>query len=438
MEMEAVCQDSGTARIQATRCLPGAGLGCIAVLILNLPAILPAQHIALTEYPVPNSSPQGIAAGPDGALWFTERSADKIGRITIGGVVTEYPLPSNEGPLGITVGPDGALWFTETAGAIGRITTAGIVTEYQLRDAEAFPWSITAGSDGALWFTQNSNPSDYHGAIGRISVAGAVTVYPVPGTRPLLIDITSGPDGALWFTENNANKIGRITTAGVITEYPVPAPQEEPWGITSGPDGALWFTESGIGAQIGRVTTAGSFTSYPILSGTEAVEITEGPDGALWFTESFGLSGFPEYIGRITTSGVITEYPLPTSTYSDPYGIGAGPDGALWFAEIAANQIGRVPACGLGFSASFADSTLTMTFDLGITTPATFNIFLRNSTDPVARLYSRAIPAVVPPQAFAMKWTAFPYQGTVALEPVLSASPGQAFCSESQAVKTGR
>jgi streptogramin lyase len=41
-------------------------------------------------------------------------------------IVTEFPLPVGSLPSGITVGPDGALWFTENhANKIGRITTAG-------------------------------------------------------------------------------------------------------------------------------------------------------------------------------------------------------------------------------------------------------------------------------------------------------------------------
>jgi hypothetical protein len=39
----------------------------------------------VTEYPLstPNSTPAGITGGPDGAVWFTEFSADKIGRIAL-------------------------------------------------------------------------------------------------------------------------------------------------------------------------------------------------------------------------------------------------------------------------------------------------------------------------------------------------------------------
>ena len=64
-----------------------------------------------------------ITAGPDGALWFTEYSANRIGRITTAGVITEYTVPTaSSKPYGIAVGPDGALWFTESnADKIGRI-----------------------------------------------------------------------------------------------------------------------------------------------------------------------------------------------------------------------------------------------------------------------------------------------------------------------------
>jgi virginiamycin B lyase len=75
------------------------------------------------------NDPIGIAAGPDGALWFTNHGNNSIGRITTAGAVTNFTDPSISLPYGITVGPDGAMWFTEFFGfsghthSIGRITT---------------------------------------------------------------------------------------------------------------------------------------------------------------------------------------------------------------------------------------------------------------------------------------------------------------------------
>src|SRR5690242_9038607 len=126
----------------------------------------------VTSYNGPGiNAPTKIAAGPDGALWFTNlgsgTSAGSIGRIATSGTVTNYTAPSIRSPLGITTGPDGALWFTDTGtSSIGRITTAGDVTEYKGTGIDA-PTDIVAGPDGALWFTNQGNDS-----IGRITTAG--------------------------------------------------------------------------------------------------------------------------------------------------------------------------------------------------------------------------------------------------------------------------
>ena len=72
----------------------------------------------------PRCGSEGITTGPDGALWFTEVNCGQIGRMTTGGLVTDFEIPSVKSrPLGIASGPDGALWFTEAwANKIGRIS----------------------------------------------------------------------------------------------------------------------------------------------------------------------------------------------------------------------------------------------------------------------------------------------------------------------------
>ena len=126
-----------------------------------------APALSITEFPLPsaNNSPGGIAAGPDGNLWFTEELYNqqfgtigtKIGRISPSGTITEFPLLSaNSSPRGITAGPDGNLWFTESgSGKIGRISPSGTITEFRLPDPTNAPAGITAGPHGNLWFTEN-------------------------------------------------------------------------------------------------------------------------------------------------------------------------------------------------------------------------------------------------------------------------------------------
>ncbi|HEX2714527.1 MAG TPA: hypothetical protein VHM88_20220, partial [Candidatus Acidoferrales bacterium] len=94
-----------------------------------------------TEYRTPSGSgPTDVVAGSDGNLWFTEFDS-RIAKVTTSGFITEYSLPlqkvSADNPFGvpatpdsIAAGPDGNLWFTELASYVGRITTSGVITEY--------------------------------------------------------------------------------------------------------------------------------------------------------------------------------------------------------------------------------------------------------------------------------------------------------------------
>ncbi len=80
----------------------------------------PAITGTITEFPT-GSNPEGITAGPDGNLWFTE--GNNIGRMTPTGAITEFP----NGAGAITAGPDGNLWFTEVySNKIGKITPPAV------------------------------------------------------------------------------------------------------------------------------------------------------------------------------------------------------------------------------------------------------------------------------------------------------------------------
>jgi virginiamycin B lyase len=312
-------------------------LGYFATIIITVASLVvtavPASALGgHTQYPIP--TPQAgaldIDVGPDGAMWFTAYYDGLIGRVTTSGEVTEYPIPQlATDPIYITAGPDNAMWFTHY-NKIGRIDMSGVVTEFNL-PPNSYTYGIATGSDGALWYTDPNLKK-----IGRITTAGVVTHYSVPGNAEPLV-ITNGPDGALWFTSQQNNNIYRLTTSGTFTTFPIPASPYGAMGITSGPDGALWYTLNAED-RIGRITTAGAVTEYPIpTEGGYATTITSGPDGALWFGErSVGK------IGRITTAGVITEYSLDQPQYYGVWGITTGPDNALWFTETEANNIGRL------------------------------------------------------------------------------------------------
>ena len=307
-------------------CRAGVKAVWLMVLVSCMTALLPAQT-AISVKAYPSAEAGRITMGPDGALWFTETVAGKIGRITTSGVITEYAIPTpNSFPFGITTGPDGALWFTEVQSQkIGRITTDGSVTEYPAggSSSSSFLSNITAGADGALWFNKHCF------GISRITTAGVVTDYP---TTSCPFGLTRGPDDALWFAD--LYRVGRMTTDGEVTSYPL-----EDYGlqaITVGPDDALWFTGSllvpprATSPMIGRITTAGTITKYFLAEDQGwSYLIASGSDGALWFTNPYDNYS----VGRITTSGVISIIPIggPCRFPYNPFnGIVRGDDGALW------------------------------------------------------------------------------------------------------------
>jgi len=207
---------------------------------------------------------ESITVGPDGNAWFpyTRVASDGspidggmnnyVGRVTRQGVFASFPIPTKDafrrfvfaaiGHSFITTGPDGALWFTEnSANKIGRISTAGDVTEFALPQGNSSPSGITSGPDGNLWVAVTLT-----GRIAKVTPTGEMTLFPL-ATNSGPYAIITGPDGNLWFT--GASRIARITTAGVVTVVDLPG--KFPLHLIAAPDGNLWYTLSN--QTIGRL-----------------------------------------------------------------------------------------------------------------------------------------------------------------------------------------
>jgi streptogramin lyase len=337
----------------------------VAVVATAILAVLvsPATHvgagITATVFPLETNSTVcllagGIATGQDGALWVAEfySDANKVARMTTTGQVSEFPMPLPfTMPQHIVAGPDGALWFTEGgATRIGRITTAGAITEYAIPSGGAS--GIAVGPDGALWFTER-----YVSKVGRVTTTGVVTEYALPVTMEPE-PITTGPDGNLWFFDDRASAVVKFTTAGVATAYPV-AQQDIGMAITTGPDGNLWSTLRNT-PGVGRMTTIGAYTFFPLARGRIPGDIVRGPDGNLWFPEE--PNGV---VARLTPAGVLTEYAVPIQT---PGSMTVGPDGNLWTTEFQCDPLvarvipNRGPSPSITSAIAFdAPHTLTLT-----------------------------------------------------------------------------
>jgi virginiamycin B lyase len=211
------------------------------------------------SYKVPNrfAQPLGITAGSDNAMWFTEtfggysNSHGAIGRVDLSSrpyLITEYKLPYNGGvgsPYLITLGSDGALWFTDRiAEGIGRINTSYKISFYSLPQTNPVPSGITSGPDGALWFTEVDGPGGSYGRVGRIDpVTHSISEWKLANDSHPSSIVSLNSD--LWFTETTLDRFGCINTSThQINEYDLPK-GSNPVGVTVGTDGWLWITEPG-------------------------------------------------------------------------------------------------------------------------------------------------------------------------------------------------
>jgi virginiamycin B lyase len=251
-----------------------------------------------------------------GNLYFTT-TGDEIGRITPTGQITQNFAP---GGTDLAVGADGNLW-TALGNTVERITPGGVVTNYAIPTPNAQAGSITAGADGNIWFEETSTDT-----LGRINpTTGAITEFPLfQGAFYSATDyggLTAGPDGNVWFVSPIFYQIGKITPGGTVTEYTLPSNGNQPEQITAGPDGNVYITQPTYNAgrvadQIGQITPSGQITEFalPLLGGHTSFStgITTGPGGTIDFNTTSGLAS-------ITPAGVVTENLSTPSTVATQY-----------------------------------------------------------------------------------------------------------------------
>jgi streptogramin lyase len=302
--------------------------------------------------------PFWITPGPDGNLWFTDSSADAIGRITPAGVITEFPIGEGKEPYAIVAGADGNLWFTERQNnKVGAVNTSGaLVHEYFVPGADPRPAGIAAAPNGDIWFTTQGSGDLIQNSAGRIRPNGTMTLYPLYPCACFPLGITTGPDGNLWAVEEQGvyqgespGTLDKISPDGsTITRYPVPAQPLQPGHLPAfnapGPDGNVWFTEFAADLhRVGKITPNGAVTEYTLPGTlTSSVGVTTGPDGRMWITQSDA----GQVVVMTTAGQAVAAIPV----HHGPSGITVGPDGNMWFAAALDGEIGRLRTARAGFA----------------------------------------------------------------------------------------
>ncbi|HLJ84729.1 MAG TPA: hypothetical protein VKT51_11190 [Candidatus Eremiobacteraceae bacterium] len=266
---------------------------------------------------------QGIVAGPDGNMWYTDYSDSDLIKMTMSGATHAFPLPS-AGPIGIAVGSDGKFYMGLYGQAkIGIATTSGSFSTVAIPSGDRmYDGNPALGPDGNIWFAELAH-------IGRITPSGVITEYPYPNGETGNSEgaVAAGPNGDVWVSDSGSNVVDDVDPeTGDIVAYRIPC---TPNGLVAPSDGNLWTICTND--TLVRLTPGGNTTSYFVPSAPQYPSgMTVGPDGNPWFAFGSGNAIAEFNIGQTT----LNIY-LPPTNYAFDYGIASGPDGNVWAVDSA-------------------------------------------------------------------------------------------------------
>jgi virginiamycin B lyase len=311
------------------------------IVVLALAAVALAGTVAFffrgggpqfVEYRMPDSleSPTAIAAGADGAVWFTIDRSDVIGRAHNGAIERISTSGRNIEPLGLGVAPDGSVWFTDAVGGgVARMTPAGEVSRYKLDTPIVRLGRLAVAPDGSAWFAESTSYSITQLKDGRI------VHHEIESPRGGPFGVAVAPSGVVWATLQAGDQLLRIETDGRVDTFNLPRRGAVPSDVAIGPDGSVWFIEA-RGNRIG-VLHDGNFAEFEVgVENAGLSGIAVAGDGSVWFgmLREAGL-------GRLR-NGKVDVFHLPRKD-ARPFGVAVDPANNVWYADIS-GYVGMLPA----------------------------------------------------------------------------------------------
>ncbi|MCW3027690.1 MAG: vgb [Solirubrobacterales bacterium] len=336
------------------------GLGPLAVLVgVSLSVESPSHSLAPPGVCAKEFSsgitghPNGITAGPDNRLWFTETKEDRIGVFDPRtGRAEEFPVPKETSPNQITVGPDRNLWFTGIQGSIGKLlpsTGQASIVVSKMIPPGSVPQDIVAGPDGNLYITFQEG-----GFLGKLNpVTGRFQMLALAGLQPVgrPNGLVADPDKVhLWVALTNDDELARYDVrTGVFDKTVRFSAISGPQRATFGPGGKL-FVALQYAASLGIYDPATGnrqevFAALPpprtpdLAPGPKLIDVEADPDHRhVWLSTSVvnQLLRYDPGSGRLSrlTCGITGKSATQYMT--------VGPDGHIWFTELLGGRIARV------------------------------------------------------------------------------------------------
>jgi streptogramin lyase len=186
--------------------------------------------------------PLGVALGPDGSIYFSDRSQGVVRAITPaglyrtvagtgaagysgdGGPATAAQIGSN---CGLAVGPGGDLYIADPSNsAVRRVDTAGIIHAFAGTGSPGFSGDggpALAAQLDYCYFVATNAAGDVlicdsgNGRLRKVDPAGIISTVAGPGVDPEGLAFT--PAGDLYFWDDLGHNIDLLTAGGALSVY---------------------------------------------------------------------------------------------------------------------------------------------------------------------------------------------------------------------------
>lgn len=325
----------------------------LLVALSTVMAVQGPASAAIQVFPVPTPSAGlgRIVTAPNGDMWFVEKDAQKLARITPSGQIAETdPIGSGQYSqmVDLDIGPDGTIWALVDQGRWVMRYQPWIAgdgnTKYIQVSSSNYPYGkqIRVSASGVPWVTLRYDEIGI-GYVASPSSASPQFVWP---TNPpscgssLAVNV-----GTVWCQKYSPGqdliKVGSGGTGG--TPYPQADAGRGITSMSAGPVGSVWFTRHASGTMttspwlgsIGYLTEATGRTREWRTGDRTAPTSLVREGGTMWFTSIGAAKG----IGHLDANGAGA---LTKVGNYRPTALTVGKDGAIWFTDATTNVIVRV------------------------------------------------------------------------------------------------